>query len=143
LFLLFLRFYKLGSLLSLFGDEVDIGYQAYSLLKTGKDVIGHLLPIYLDTIIDTKTPLLAYFSTVPIFFLGLNEFSIRLIPAVCGSLSILLIFLISEELFENKMVSLFSALVMASTPWMIHYSRGTFEMSLMFFFTSFGNLHFF
>ena len=35
----FFRLYKLDKFPpALFGDEVDVGYQAYSILKTGKDL---------------------------------------------------------------------------------------------------------
>lgn len=129
----FLRFYKLGSLLPLFGDEVDTGYNAYSLLKTGKDITGHFLPVYLTTLIDVKSSLLAYLSTIPIHFLGLNEVSIRLIPSLAGTFSVLFIYLIAKEIFDSKNIGLLSAGLAAITPWLIHFSRGAFEANLMLF----------
>ena len=46
---LFLRLYQLGSLpISLFGDEIDAGYQAWSLATTLRDYRGHFLPTYIQ-----------------------------------------------------------------------------------------------
>ncbi|MFZ5366029.1 MAG: phospholipid carrier-dependent glycosyltransferase [Patescibacteria group bacterium] len=129
---LLLRLYKLDQL-PLYGDEVDIGYNAYSILKTTRDVTGHFLPIYLTTFIDIKSSLLAYFSTVPIHFLGLNEISIRLIPALSGVMIVVLIFLIVMELFKNKTIALMASFLAAVSPWAIHFSRGAFEANLMLF----------
>ena len=126
-----LRFYKLGSLLPLFGDEVDMGYNAYSILKTGRDVTGHFLPIYLKTIIDTKSSLLAWLTTVPVFFFGLNDLSIRLIPALSGIMIVFLSFLLVRRLSGNMVFALISAFLVAVTPWAIHFSRGAFEANLM------------
>jgi len=128
-----LRFYKLGSLLPLFGDEVDNGYNAYCILKTGKDVTGHFFPIFLKTLIDTKSSLLAYFATIPIAFLGLNEISIRIIPALSGLMVVFLVFLIVNKLSENKIAALIASFLVAVTPWAIHFSRGAFEANLMLF----------
>lgn len=129
----FLRFYKLGSLLPLFGDEVDMGYNAYSILKTGQDVTGHFLPVFLKTLIDTKSSLLAYFATIPIAFLGLNGISVRIIPALSGLMIVWLVFLIVNELSENKMAALIASFLVAVVPWAIHFSRGAFEANLMVF----------
>jgi len=128
-----LRFYRLGTLLPLFGDEVDMGYNSYSILKTGKDITGHFLPVYLKTLIDIKLSLLAYFSTIPIYFLGLNELSVRLIPALSGLLIVLLGFAVAWQLSKNKAFALMAAFLLAVAPWAIHFSRGAFEANLMVF----------
>ena len=42
-----LRLYKLDKVpVSLFGDELDVGYHAYSILKTGRDYSGNFLPLH-------------------------------------------------------------------------------------------------
>jgi 4-amino-4-deoxy-L-arabinose transferase-like glycosyltransferase len=130
----FLRFWHLDKApIDLFGDEVDTGYNAYSILLTGKDVTGHFLPVYLKTFIDTKSSLLAYLATVPVYFLGLNEISIRLIPALSGVMIVLLVFFIVWELFKKEVMALIAAFLTAVTPWAIHFSRGAFEANLMVF----------
>ena len=134
----FLRFYKLGSLLPLFGDEVDTSYNAFSILKTRKDITGHFLPVYLKTLIDTKSCLLAYLSAIPIIFLGLGEFSVRFIPAVCGVLIVLLVYLLVFELSQDNLCGLLASFLVASSPWAIHFSRGVFEANLMLCLILFG-----
>src|SRR4030067_1088650 len=74
-----LRFYKLGSNPpSLYWDEASLGYNAYSILKTGRDEHGEKLPI--DRFIafgDYKPPLYIYSAVGFIKAFGLNEFSVR------------------------------------------------------------------
>jgi 4-amino-4-deoxy-L-arabinose transferase-like glycosyltransferase len=127
----FLRFYRLGDLLPLFGDEVDTGYNAYSLLKTGKDVTGHFLPVYLQTFIDSKSSLLAYLTTLPVLFGGLNGLTVRAIPAFSGTLLVVLVFLLTRKIFQEEKVALLAAFLSATSPWLIHFSRGGFEAMLM------------
>jgi len=76
----FLRFYNLP-LLSLFGDEVDVGYHAYSLLQTGKDYMGQLLPSYIQSLAEWRAPLLMYASIPSILIFGLTEWGVRVTPA--------------------------------------------------------------
>ena len=35
--------------ISLFGDEIDVGYHAWSLITTGRDYMGNLLPTYIQS----------------------------------------------------------------------------------------------
>ena len=46
----------------LFGDEVDTGYQAYSIAKTGRDYFGNLLPIHFQSFGDWRMPLYIYLT---------------------------------------------------------------------------------
>jgi hypothetical protein len=66
----FLRLWKLSQVpVSLFGDEVDVGYQAYSILKTGRDYYGNFLPVHFHSLAEWRTPLYIYTAvpTVAIF----------------------------------------------------------------------------
>lgn len=130
-----LRFYRLGEIpVSLSGDEVDIAYNSFSLLKTGRDISGHFLPVSLQTIIDSKPALMAYFLMLPIQLGGLTEFSIRFFPALIGLLTIPLIYLLVRELFKTDPLairySLLASLLLAVSPWHLHFSRGVFEVML-------------
>ncbi len=58
---LFLHFYKLTSIPSgLNQDETSIGYNAYSVLTTGKDEYGKSYPIYFKSFGDEKLPVYIY-----------------------------------------------------------------------------------
>lgn len=127
----FLRLYKLGiNPPHLTPDEAALGYNAYSILKTGKDEYGKLLPIVFKSFGDFKPGLYIYTAVPSIAVLGLTEFSTRLPSAVFGVIAVSLIYFIVEELFENKRLSLLSALVLALSPWHIHFSRGAWEINL-------------
>lgn len=130
----FLRFYQLDLFPpSLFADETDVGYQAYSLLKTGRDYRGNLFPAYLQSLTEWRAPLLMY-STVPsIAVFGLNEWGVRIPPALFGVLTILLVYLVVKELFQDEKWALLSALLLAINPWHLHYSRAAFEVTLLLF----------
>jgi 4-amino-4-deoxy-L-arabinose transferase-like glycosyltransferase len=124
---------------SLSWDEVSIGYNAYSILKTGKDEHGKFLP--LDTFIaygDYKPPF-AIYATVPFVALfGLNEFAVRLPSALFGTLTVLITFFLVKELFGkyrySYYLSLLSSLLLAISPWHINLSRTGFEANIALFF---------
>ncbi len=126
----FLRFYNLP-LLSLFGDEVDVGYHAYSLLKTGRDYMGQLLPSYIHSLAEWRAPLLMYASIPSILIFGLTEWGVRITPAFFGILNVFLVFLLIRIIFKDNRWALLSALLLAVNPWHLHYSRAAFEVTLL------------
>jgi len=94
-----LRFYDIDKLPNgLHWDEQDTGYQAYSLLKTGKDYFGNTLPLFPHSFADFRTPVFIYSSVPIVKFFGLTPFSVRVISAVSGILSVILIFYLAREL---------------------------------------------
>lgn len=127
----FLRLWKINEVpISLFGDEVDVGYQAYSLLKTHKDYMGQPLPLYIHSLSEWRAPLFIY-STIPFIALfGLNEWGVRLAPAFFGILGVYLVYLFGKGI-KNEQFGLISAALLAILPWHIHYSRAAFEVTLL------------
>src|SRR5260221_9154250 len=85
-----LRFYNVSdNPPALSWDEVSIGYNAYSILKTGKDEHGRFLP--LDTFIaygDYKPPLAIYLTVPFVAVFGLNELSVRLPSVLFGTMTV-------------------------------------------------------
>ena len=137
----FLRFVKLETINhGFYVDEATIGYNAYSILKTGKDEYGKLFPFLFRSFGDYKMPVYIYFSVIPIAILGLNPFSVRFISALSGSLTIICIFLLMREMFgmKRKWLPVIGALVFALSPWSVFFSRGAFESNLALFFLTFG-----
>src|SRR5258708_18598353 len=149
IFALILRIWQLDKVpVSLFGDEVDIGYQAYSLLKTGKDYSGNFLPLHLKSLADVKSPIYAYSIIPTVAIFGISPFGVRLPAVFFGVLGVYLLYLLVNLLFRNKKIALISALLLAICPWGIHYSRWGFEgmemlalymAGLYCFFKSFDN----
>ena len=140
----FLRFYNLGTNPpSLTWDEAAWGYNAYSLGVDGKDEFGRFLPHdYLESFGDFKPPMYAYLDILPVKFLGLNEFATRVPSALFGTLTVLLTFFLVRRIFQtskNKdLISSFSALFLAISPWHILLSRAAFEANVASFFIILG-----
>jgi len=135
----FLRLYCLDKVPpSLFSDEVDLGYQAYSFLKTGKDYFGNSWPISFHSFADFRAPLYIYSAAGTIAIFGLNEWGVRLPAAIYGILGIVAFFLLIKEISNNVSFSLLATFFLSITPWHFHYSRAGFEATAIFFLTTLG-----
>lgn len=134
---IFLRFFRLDYL-ELFGDEVDAGYQAYSLMETGRDYKGHLLPLYAQSFSEWRAPMMMYFMIPFIKIFGLNEWGVRTFSAFFGVLSILGFYFLLGKLGFNKKILLVSTFLISILPWHIQYSRAGFEITLMSSFIVWG-----
>src|SRR3989344_3219053 len=77
-------------------DEAAFGYNAYSLLQTGKDEYGLRLPLRLKSFGDYKLPLYAYLSAPIIKVFGLNEISIRVVAGISALVVVISIYFITK-----------------------------------------------
>lgn len=144
----FLRVYKLGSCpVGFLWDEAALGYNGYSILKTGRDEYGKFIPIIFKSFGDYKPGLYIYLTVPSIAIFGLNEFSVRLPAAILGSLTVLLIYLFIREAFAlikerdqkfSEDLALVMAFLLAVSPWHLNFSRGAWEVTLMIFLLVFG-----
>jgi len=128
IFILFLasllRLWGIGSVPpGLFGDEVDTGYQAFSILNTGKDYFGNFLPVHFQSFGDWRVPLYIYLDTVFVAIFGLNEIAVRLPAALLGVLGVMLAYFLSKKISGDNKIALVSALLLAISPWHIQISR--------------------
>ncbi|MBU0618998.1 phospholipid carrier-dependent glycosyltransferase [Patescibacteria group bacterium] len=145
-----LRFYRLGSNPpSLYWDEASLGYNAYSILTTGRDEHGEFLP--LDRFMafgDYKPPGYIY-ATVPFVWLfGLNEISVRLASALAGIGTVILSYFLAKQIFPSSLklrkgkastvnlVALIASFLLAISPWHLQMSRAAFEANLALFFNT-------
>ncbi len=134
-----LRFWQLASHpVSLSIDEVAIGYNAYSILKTARDEHGEFLPLAFRSIGDYKPPVLVYLMVPSIAIFGLNEFGVRFPMALVGTLTIIFVYLLTYQLTKNKVISLIASFSVAISPWHIQFSRASFEAILSLFFMIVG-----
>jgi len=102
----FLRLWNLAHYPSgLNADEAAIGYNAYSLLETGKDEHGDPWPIHFKSFGDYKPGLYFYLVLPLVKLLGLNIWAVRLPAALLGILSVLLIMLLTKEIFREKFLA--------------------------------------
>jgi 4-amino-4-deoxy-L-arabinose transferase-like glycosyltransferase len=144
---LFLRTYVIAKdPPSLSWDEVSIGYNAYSILKTGRDEHGQFMPIAAFAAYGDYKPPFAIYVTVPfVALLGLNELAVRLPSALFGTATVLLTYFLVKELFTSQKKNKFSgalpilsAFVLAISPWHVNLSRAGFEANIALFFVVLG-----
>jgi hypothetical protein len=118
-------------------DEASLGYNAYSILLTGKDEYGTPYPLSLRSFNDFKPALYAYVAIPFIHFMGLSQTSIRAPSAVLGTISLIFLLLIFIKISKRSFLASLGILVLISfLPWRIHFSRVALEANLsMAFFT--------
>lgn len=140
----FLRLWKIQAVpVSLFGDELDVGYHAYSILKTGKDYSGNYWPLHFQSLAEWRTPLYLYSVVPTVALFGISPLGVRLPASIFGILSVLAIYLLIRELTKNEVLSLVSAAILAISPWHIQYSRAAFEVTQLLLFLLLGLYFFF
>lgn len=124
----YIRFDRLTTIPpSLSHDESAIAYNAYSVLKTGKDEYGVPYPLLFRSFDDYKLPGMVY-STIPFVALfGRTELAARLPSAIYGTLAIIVMFGLAYELTGSVAAALFAQLALALQPWHINFSRQLFE----------------
>jgi len=134
-----LRLFMLGSNPPhLSPDEASLGYNAYSILKTGKDEWGQALPLILKSFGDYKPGLYVYLTVPFVWLLGLSEFVVRLPSAMAGIGIVYLLYKIVEKVSKDRNLALISAFVASTNPWLIQFSRGAWEVNVSLFFTLMG-----
>lgn len=123
---LFLRVYHLQTLPpALFSDEVDIANQVKSFRGFQTDYYGNPYPIHFHSFSDWRTPLQIYSSVLVSFFTSDPILIVRLPSVLFSVLSIIVFYLVTN--------SFLAALLLALSPWSIHYGRSGFEVSGMLF----------
>ncbi len=142
----FIRLWHLGGVpISPNWDEVALGYNAYSILHTGRDEYGVFLPIILKSF-GNYTPAVSAYAMIPsILLFGLSAFSIRLPFALFGITAVFGVYLLVKQLMifefdekKSEVIALLSACLMAISPWHIQFSRVAYEADIAFTFWIFG-----
>ncbi len=126
-----LRFSFLGNFPSKLNvDEAAKGYNAYSLIQTGKTFRGLTWPLYFTDYDDTQpsTAIIYNYLVVPaVYFFDLTKFAVRLPAAILGIITIPLVYLLSFELFRDRRAALTAAFLLCISPWHIYLSRWGIE----------------
>lgn len=121
---------------SLYGDELTITLDAYSLAKEGKDQLGNILPLTFQ--MGAGRPAGYVYGTVPFVALfGPTELGVRALSVLSGLGIILLLYLICKELF-SKRIGLITAFIAGVSIWEISLSRGGFEAHFALFLALLG-----
>ncbi len=120
-------------------DEAALGYNAYSILKTGKDEFGTFLPLIFKSFGDYKPGIYIYLTVPSVALFGLTEFAVRFPSALFGSLAVIGIYLLTNLLFPKKSlvirnssldIGVIAAAMLAIMPWHLHFSRGGWEVNV-------------
>lgn len=145
----FLRFWRLDILPpSMYWDEVSQGYNAYSILKTGRDEHNEFLPLTrFQAFGDYKAPVYIYLDVPFVALFGKTTLAVRFPSALFGSLTVVLTFFLTYELFfkskKQNTYGLVSSFLLAISPWHIQLSRVAYEANIATFFTVLGAYLFF
>lgn len=138
----FLHFFKISEVPPcLNADEAAYGYNAYSILKTGKDEYGNFLPLRLKSFGDYKLPMYSYLAIPGIYFFGLNDFSVRLPALVFSIFFPFVIYFLAKELFEKENIALLASFLMAVSPWFNILGRHAHEGIIATFFLSLAMIY--
>ena len=138
----FLRAYRIGEFPSLNPDEAALGYNAYSLLLTGKDEHGIAWPLHFRSFGDYKPGGYIYLAMPFVKLLGLTPLAVRLPNLILSVLSIYFLYKIVLLLTFNFQLSTLTAIVLAVSPWHLHFSRGAWESSAALSFILIGSYFF-
>jgi hypothetical protein len=116
-------------------DEGINAWNAYCLLKTGRDMVGARWPIfYTHSMGGSPSTLLPYLLIPSQALWGLSVWSTRAVPAISGILSVPLIYYVGRRLF-SRMVGLIAAALLVFNPWHFSSTRWAIDGSIVPFLT--------
>ncbi len=156
-FYIFLMLLLLGAIFRLYAlarvppsgslDEVSLGYNAYSILKTGRDEYGYHLPVLLRAYDDWRPALYVYIVVPFVQIFGLSVFAVRLPSVICSIFVLIFSYFIGKEISTSInvkkpaisiVVGLLTMAILAISPWHIYISRLGHEVNLALLFTILG-----
>jgi len=138
-----IRFIDIGNTPALNPDEAALGYNAYSLIQTGKDEHGVSWPLHFKSFGDYKPGGYVYLAIPFVKLLGLTPLAVRLPNFILSILTILFLYKLVLLLSKSQRLALLSATVLTFSPWHIHFSRGAWESSAALSFIIIGTYFFF
>lgn len=123
-------------------DEVSIGYNAFSILHTGRDEYGTRFPILLRAYDDWRPAVYVYLVLPFVALGGLSTHAVRIPSVLLSILSIFTIFRIAQLLgrkyLNNDSWAVWALAFITLSPWHIYLSRLGHEVNLGFTLFTFG-----
>ncbi len=92
-------------------DEAAHGYNAYSILKTGRDEYGQPFPIRFKSFGEYKMPLYSYISIPFIAAFGLTVDSVRAPNMVASLIFPIAIYMLASALFRRRSIALIACTI--------------------------------
>ncbi len=123
-------------------DEASIGYNAYSILKTGRDEYGYQFPLLLRAYDDWRPGVYVYLVIPFVQLFGLSTLAVRLPSVMLSMVCIIATYFLVKELFPKKIkvltkktidvdfLALITTFLLAISPWHIYISRLGHEANL-------------
>lgn len=105
-----------------FRDEADKAVTAWSLLTTGRDLDGRILPFFVRSLNIYTSGIYQYVLIPFILVLGMGEWAVRLPAALAGTATVALTYLLGNTVY-GKRVGLLAAGFLAISPWHVQFSR--------------------
>lgn len=126
-----LRLYKIGETpVGLYIDEAAIGYNAYSMLRTGKDEFGMPFPILFRSFTDFKVGSYEY-MLIPIYkIFGMSVLTTRIMTTFWAIIGIIVLTLLVKKYSGSTGLALICGLLLSVSPWHILFSRTSYETSI-------------
>ena len=112
-------------------DEASIGYNAYTLARTGRDEYGTLLPLVFRGFSEFKRPAYVYATVPSVVALGPTPAAVRVPAAIFGTLSVVVLYALGTALLRRRWVGLRAAALLAVSPWHLQFTRTGREVSLL------------
>ncbi len=107
-------------------DEASHGYNAYSVLQTGRDEYGDL-PIRFLAFGEHKLPFAGMLSSPFIALFGLSVWTVRMPTLIVGTLFPLLLFAALYSISRNQLLSIIAAIFGTPNIWIQVWSRHLHE----------------
>lgn len=134
---IFLRTYKVDTLLPPYWEEVALGYDAYSISQTARDHHGNFMPLVSFESFGDWKPSFYFYTIVPfIKIIELNVLAVRL-PSILAGLGIVIgIYLLLKQILPKTLIKnkpylpLLGMFVVAISPWAVMFSRAGWEVNL-------------
>lgn len=135
---LVLRIYRLEEFpVGLHVDEIKVGWNALSILLTGKDDHLNYFPLYYNSFGDFRPTGIIYLTMPSLLFLGKTIFAIRFPSALFGALTVIPLYFFIRKISDKK-TGLIAASILAISPWHLEVSRATSEVAISAFFAIFA-----
>lgn len=106
-------------------DEIFFGLQAHSIVGTGRDLHGRLLPVYfqLENTFNWYQPMAVYWSALVLLFAPLSDAAIRLPTVLVAVANVVLTFFVARRLTGSVAWAVIAALLLMLTPAHFIHSR--------------------
>lgn len=103
-------------------DELLMAYDGACVLQTGKDHHGDWFPVFFQQSGEYRQPIYVYLAGLFSSTFGINAVTVRIVSVLCGTISILMTYLLVRTIRNNHTALIAAALVTLS-PWNIFFSR--------------------